>query len=114
MGLRRSISAKSYFIYLAILLNIFNVADAFFTIEWVSNNVAQEANPLMDLLLSHSPVLFATVKIVLVALGSVLLCRYKESRAAWFALACCLVVYASIMAIHYRIAADNFSFLLRM
>ncbi len=99
-----------YFGILAVLLNILNVLDTFLTIHWVTNGIAEEANPLMDYLIELSPLLFAVTKIALVGMGSFLLYRYKESRASWVALGCCLFVYTWIMVIHYQIGADNLSF----
>ena len=92
-------------------LNILNVLDTFLTIHWVSSNIAEEANPLMDYLIVISPWLFMTVKITLVALGTWLLFRYRESRVSWLALTHCLLVYLWLMSLHCQVYFDNLSFL---
>ena len=100
-----------YFGFLIVLLNFLNIFDTFATLHWVGNGIAEEANPLMDYLISESSFLFAATKIILVGLGTYLLYRYKSSRASWAALASCLIVYLWIMIIHLRIASDELSFL---
>lgn len=102
---------KHHFGLLTVLLNILNVLDSSLTMHWVGHDIAEEANPLMDYLISQSPWLFASTKIVLVGLGTCLLYRYRESRAAWSALTCCLIVYLWIMFIHAGIAFNHLSFL---
>lgn len=102
---------KHHFGLLAVLLNILNILDSSLTMYWVSNNIAEEANPLMDYLISQSPWLFVSTKIVLVGLGTCLLYRYRESRASWSALACCLAVYLWIMIIHFGIGVEYLSLL---
>lgn len=102
---------KKYFGVLAVLLNILNVFDATITLHWVTNNIAQEANPLMDFLISQSPWLFVSIKILLVGLGTWLLLNYRQSRASWAAISCCLIVYVWIMFIHFQIYADTLAFL---
>lgn len=100
-----------YFGILAVLLNILNVCDTFLTIHWVTNDIAEEANPLMDYLIVISPWLFASIKIILVALGSWLLYRFRESRVSWLAMTHCLIVYLWLMSVHYQVYADNLAFL---
>ena len=51
---------------------VLNVLDAIFTLNWVQRGQAQEANPLMDIIISN-PVLFVCVKMSLVNLGCYLL-----------------------------------------
>ncbi len=102
---------KKYFGLLAVLLNLLNVLDAGLTLHWVTNNIAQEANPLMDYLISQGPWLFVTIKTILVGLGTWLLWNYRQSRASWAAMSCCLAVYIWIMFIHFQIYSDAPAFL---
>ena len=99
------------FLLLVVLLNILNSFDAGLTIYWVTNDIAEEANPLMEILLDSSPWLFASVKITLVMLGSFLLYRHKDSRVSWGAISCCLLVYLWLMSVHHQVYSDNLSFL---
>jgi len=100
-----------YFLHLIVLLNILNAFDASLTVYWVTNSIAEEANPLMEFLLALSPWLFASVKITLVALGSYLLYAHRSSRVSWLATCCCLLVYVWLMTVHYQVYADNLAFL---
>jgi hypothetical protein len=61
---------------------VLNLIDAILTIFVVGMGLAIEKNPLMNGLLSRSPVLFVVVKLLLVSFGVILLWRFRHSRMA--------------------------------
>ena len=97
-----------YYLHLVTLLISLNIIDAVLTLYWVTHEIAQEVNPLMEYLLGEGPLLFLATKIILVTSGSWLLWRFRESRSSWAAITCCLAVYLWVMTIHIQIAAQTF------
>lgn len=79
---------------------IFNLLDAVLTMVWVNAGLAVEANPLMEPLLSASPVIFALAKMSLVSLGVLLLWRLRARVSAAIALMGTAVVYGAVVAYH--------------
>jgi hypothetical protein len=63
-------------------LLVFNLLDGAFTLVWTTAGLATEANPLLDDVLAHSPVVFMAIKLALVSLGAVLLVRLQRKRIA--------------------------------
>ena len=59
-----------------------NLADAILTLAVVQSGLAVEANPLMEVLISSSPLLFMFAKLGLVSLGVLLLWRLRERLSA--------------------------------
>jgi hypothetical protein len=79
---------------------ILSVVDGVLTIFWVTSNLAEEANPLMDELIMRDPVLFMIVKIVLVSLGTTLLWRLRERPLAVAGIFGCFLIYCTIFIHH--------------
>jgi len=79
---------------------VLNVADAVLTLHWIFGGHAAEANPLMDRLIHMDPTVFMTTKLMLVALGSVLLWRLRERRAAVFAIFALFLTYYFLLLWH--------------
>lgn len=82
------------------LLLFLNLLDGLFTVTWVELSVAREANPLMAMALSGSPVLFMLAKMALVQVGTWLLASNAHARAARAALNIGCGVYAGIVVWH--------------
>ena len=81
-----------------IILNLF---DAIFTINWIERGEANEANPLMDLIIAQ-PVLFVCVKTTLVGLGCYLLWGRHRRPIAVVGIILAFVVYYAILLHHLR------------
>lgn len=81
-------------------LIVMNVIDGLFTLFWVHSDIAQEANPLMALLISIHPVLFITLKMALVHLGCILLIRYYYKMLSLVSLAIAFSVYWMLLMYH--------------
>lgn len=64
------------------------------------SNLAEEANPLMNYLLTQGPVLFMLVKLVLVTFGSTLLWRYRHRGLAMVGIIACFSTYYAIFVHH--------------
>jgi hypothetical protein len=79
---------------------ILSVIDGVLTIFWVLSDLAVEANPLMDHLITQDPVLFMVVKIALVALGVSLLWRFRARPLALFGIFACFLIYTTIFIHH--------------
>ncbi len=86
---------------------VLSVIDGMLTIYWVLSDLAVEANPLMDHLLTKDPVLFMFVKIVLVALGVTLLWRQRNRPLALAGIFICFFIYSTIM-VHHLSALGRF------
>ncbi len=79
---------------------VLNALDGILTIIWVESGMATEANPLMDVLLSKSPVLFICVKMLLVCLGVILLWRLRAKAFALASIYLCFMVYSLVFFYH--------------
>jgi hypothetical protein len=79
---------------------VLNVLDAIFTLLWVQTGLANEANVLLQDLVSNHTVLFMVVKLVLVSLGSILLWRYRKHPFAVAGLFLVFLAYYSILLYH--------------
>jgi hypothetical protein len=86
---------------------LLNVADGVMTLVWVSAGLAQEANPLMDLLIGLHPSLFMGAKISLVALGCALLWRHVRLPMAAAAIFLLVFVYYSLLLYHLSFASQQ-------
>jgi Domain of unknown function (DUF5658) len=83
-------------------LLVLNLLDAIFTLFWINAGLASEANALMRDLVNHHPVIFVTVKLALVALGSYLLWARRESPSAIIAIFAMFFVYYLVLLHHLR------------
>lgn len=90
----------------ALLMAIFllNVADAFFTMMWLSRG-GKEANPVMDFFLDIGPAAFLAQKCLVVGFWLVLLLVHKNFRFARIGLYATLVVYSLLLIVHFGILA---------
>lgn len=93
------ISLKKYVLGLKAIICL-NLIDAIFTLAWVEGGLAEEANPLMEYLLSESPALFMCYKIFLVHLCVWLLWRLRSRSFARVAIIPAITVYAMIVGYH--------------
>ena len=87
--------------WLLTIIIILNLFDAIFTINWIERGEANEANPLMNLLISQ-PVLFVCVKTTLVGLGCYLLWGRHRRPIAVVGIVLVFVVYYAILLHHLR------------
>jgi hypothetical protein len=81
---------------------ILNVIDAVLTITWIYSRNATEANPLMAGLINKSPVLFVSVKLTLVVLGSWLLWRLRKNAFAVISIFSIFMVYYFLLIYHLK------------
>jgi len=82
------------------LVLVLNLCDAVFTLIWVYAGLAREANPLIADTLSDSPVLFASAKLGLVGLGSLLLWKNRDRALAVIGIFVAFLVYYLIFLYH--------------
>ena len=83
-----------------ILLFSLNLFDALFTIYWVRNGFATEANHLMATLMEIGDLPFLAVKIAIGAVAATVLWRWRTLRLAKYGLTVALAVYIGLMGIH--------------
>ena len=86
---------------MVIALVMLNAIDGVLTIVWVETGRFTEANPLMDLLLTNDPVLFISVKMLLVCLGILLLWRCRDSGLAVISIFFCFTAYCYVLTFHF-------------
>jgi len=79
---------------------ILNVMDGVLTIVWYMTGRAEEANPLMAGAIGLHPVVFILLKIALVALGSVLLWRYRHRAMAVVGIFIAFIAYYWVLIYH--------------
>ena len=77
-----------------------NLLDAMFTLVWINAGLAREANPLLAEIVVNHPVLFVIVKLSLVALGSLLLWRYRSRPLAVVGIFVGFFVYYCLLLYH--------------
>lgn len=85
----------------AALLFTFNLLDALLTVFWVRHGFATEGNQLMAVLLDIGDLPFLAVKIGIGALTSIVIWRCRKFPVAKHGLNLALVVYTSIMCVHF-------------
>ena len=86
---------------MVVALILFNAIDGVLTIVWVESGRFSEANPLMGLLLNTNPVLFISVKMLLVCLGIMLLWRCRNHVLAVYSILLCFTAYCIVFTFHY-------------
>lgn len=86
---------------MVIALVMLNAIDGVLTIVWIETGRFTEANPLMDLLLTNDPVLFISVKMLLVCLGILLLWRCRDSGLAVISIFFCFTAYCYVLTFHF-------------
>ena len=77
-----------------------NLLDAMFTLVWINAGLAREANPLLDEIVLEHPVVFSIVKLSLVALGSLVLWRYRLRPLAVVGIFLAFLVYYFLLLYH--------------
>lgn len=79
---------------------LLNLADAAFTLYYVGNGYAQEANPLMAYYLDQSPLAFLVMKMYLSTVCLGILYMYRERRPAMIGLYSAVGVYSTVVFMH--------------
>lgn len=79
---------------------VFNVVDLMLTLLVVLGGLAVEANPLMAVLISSSPVAFALVKLGVVSFGVWVLWRARTRRLAAVGSVVIFSAYSGVMLYH--------------
>ncbi len=78
-----------------------NVIDAFITVKVIRNGPFEEANPLMEVVLDHNPVVFVAVKSLLVLLGIYLMWRHSDKLITQMGAYLLFVVYLTLIISFY-------------
>jgi hypothetical protein len=91
--------------WLLIALIVLNVLDAVFTLIWLRNGMATEANVLVRRLVTEHAPLFLTVKISLVSLGAFLLWRRRRHPLAVVAIFASFFAYYVLLLHHLDFAS---------
>jgi Domain of unknown function (DUF5658) len=87
----------------AILL--LNLMDALFTLMFLQSGLAEEANPLMDLVYRISPTAFVLLKLAMVQAGILILHYHRRVPIAQHALHGVAAVYVAIVGYHFAFVA---------
>jgi hypothetical protein len=85
---------------------LMNLVDSGLTWHWVSNDIAEELNPIMLYTLDVHPLAFFGSKIILTTLGCVLLWRLRSFFLARMGAAMLVGLYLGIMFAHGTIALN--------
>ncbi len=83
---------------------VLNLIDAIFTLLWVGTGMAEEANPLLETLVLRHPIAFASAKLGLVGLSSLLLWRLRSRPLAVVAIFIAFLAYYLLLLWHLRFA----------
>jgi hypothetical protein len=84
---------------------VLNLLDAIFTLVWVQNGLAREANFLIDRLMAGYGIAFIAVKLGLVGMGSWLLWQRREHPTAVVAIFIAFGAYYLVLLYHVQYAA---------
>ena len=79
---------------------VLNLIDAVFTLAYTQAGLAVEGNPLMEVVLSRTPVGFVMVKMAIVSLGVLLLWRLQRRRAAVIGMMGAATAYFCLFVYH--------------
>ena len=82
------------------LLLVLGLIDTVSTIAWISSGLAIEANPLMRVLLDHSYLAFATVKLAMTLLGVSLLYINRDNKHTLKGVIIANIFYTIVAAWH--------------
>ena len=82
---------------------VLNLLDAVLTICWVHTGLADEANPLLQVLVHHHAVLFIAMKIVLGAVGAWLLWQHRHRAFVVIGTFSVFVAYYTVFLQHLRL-----------
>jgi len=93
-----------------VALLLLNLLDAVFTLVWIEAGIAEEANLLLEGILSRSAVGFMLVKMALVSLGVALLWRHRDRRLAVAGLSTACLAYNTLLIYHLGIAVAAVEF----
>ena len=78
-----------------------NVVDAYVSVKVIGNGPLKEANPLMAVLLDTNPVLFVTVKTILVLSGIYLMMRHSDKLLTQLGAYFLFMVYFTLILCFY-------------
>jgi len=87
---------------LTVSILVLNILDAFFTLRWIDMG-GGEGNPLMNVLIETSDLMFILQKCLVVGLWIVILMIHKNFRIARFGLWGALILYAGILLYHFSL-----------
>jgi Domain of unknown function (DUF5658) len=99
------------FFCLAALLFTLNLLDGLLTVFWVRNGFATEGNQLMASLLDIGDLPFLAVKIGIGAIASIVIWRWRKFPVAQHGLTLTLLIYMSVMGIHFFTGLSAIGFL---
>jgi len=83
-------------------LLLLNLIDVLFTLLWIYSGLAREANPLLGEIVALHPVAFASGKLALVGMGSILLWRFRDRPLAVIAIFMGFLAYYLVLLWHIR------------
>jgi hypothetical protein len=81
---------------------VLNLLDIVFTLYWVGEGWAEEANLLLQNMVSNQPVLFVLTKIALVSFGSFLLWKHRSHPFAVVGIFLIFLTYYFTLLHHLR------------
>ena len=96
-----------FFIILTVLM-LLNIIDAAATAYWIDNQLATEANPLMESWLDMSPFFFIFMKVALVLACGTLLWKLRDRKLTYVLLVPVFIVYVYVFIKHIVIAYSAF------
>jgi hypothetical protein len=96
------------FIFLLLILCLFNFGDGALTLYWVSNGFASEMNPIMDMWIEMGASHFLFVKVSIALMSCFLLWVSRKNKLAHILLILVILIYLSILLIHAHIALKVF------
>lgn len=87
---------------LVYVLALFILIDLTATLYWLSNDLAQEANPVMDFFLTSSPLLFVVAKVGLSGVGIWILYFFRKrfTKVIFRTLLALNLVYIAVFVYH--------------
>jgi hypothetical protein len=90
---------------ICVAILVLNLLDALFTMAFLKFNLAEEANPLMNIAYRTSPLGFVLLKLAMVQVGILILHHHRRVRVAEYALNAVAAVYVGIVSYHLAFVA---------
>lgn len=91
--------------FMIIAFFVMSFIDGLFTLYWISNGYAVEANPLMDSLIQVNGMLFLCVKTCVVGLSAVVLWKFRGMKISMVGSSALFLTYYTVNYMHFSFLA---------
>ena len=91
------LNSKTIYFVFGFAIIVFNYIDAYLTIHYISNQIAEESNPIMTALLSYSHNIFAFYKCIIVPILTAIILNNLQLKVSKPAIIIISIVYIKLI-----------------